>query len=210
MKNPSLVVGLTLTILVMILGFQNCGKKDSQVGTLSSSSSGNGSSVTTTTVPNRQASKIVLQDYRQTTSGKYFMTGKTSDKQAVESSGLFQKKGTITVFQSPDSTTSALCRFWSSKTRSHFYTARKDACDALRDNADFTYEDIEGYVVLPTAGACPGGLFPVYQLFSPLSFPDLDRTHRFTPSAEIRSQLITQGWNDEGVSFCAAQVEIVK
>ncbi len=55
---------------------------------------------------------------------------------------------------------------------------------------------------MPTAGVCPAGTVPVYRMYNhgQTGAPN----HRFTTDFTLYTTFInTQGWDPEGVGFCA-------
>lgn len=205
---------LLIMILGLIVSFQNCGKKDAPVESVSSGSSTSNNPATTTTVPTSVAPKVVLQEYKHV-SGKYFLTGKPEDQIVLEKTSDFKKKGTITIYQTPDSSTGALCRFFIYASSSHLYTASKDGCDFFKSKTtEMKYEGIEGYANLPLGNSpnkyCASGLIPIYALSNDRDgVPVVERVRRYTASTEMRAQLKALKWEDEGISFCALQANVV-
>jgi hypothetical protein len=107
---------------------------------------------------------------------------------------------------------SAVCRFYGNPAAgldSHFYSAAKDECDAVRQKFPdaWVYESGDVFqAIVPdkTTGACPEGSAPVYRLWNQRA----DVNHRYTTDAAIRTQMIGRGYVPEGygplgVAMCA-------
>lgn len=207
MKNIAIVA---LTGLLLVIGFQNCGKKDSTVGELNSASGG----TTTTTLSPVRNQFVVLKEYKHKTTGKYFFTSRASDQAAVEATGNFDIKGSIKLYSATNSSAMPLIRYWSVGTSSHFYTPVQAEIDGLNAMpSDYSNEGTEGYAVLALGErpnqSCPFGTVAVYRFWSGLISPVTARTHRFTSSSTIRQNLIAAGWTDEGIGFCALEANTI-
>jgi photosystem II stability/assembly factor-like uncharacterized protein len=99
----------------------------------------------------------------------------------------------------PDSV--PVCRFVSTAfgpRASHFYTPFADECAALRGNPDWALVSPDAFEVdQPNSdGACLAGTIPVYRLYN--SGQDGAPNHRFTTDRTVATQMIAQGWVQEG------------
>ncbi|MFI4925129.1 MAG: hypothetical protein ACHQJ7_08295 [Vicinamibacteria bacterium] len=52
---------------------------------------------------------------------------------------------------------------------------------------------------MPVDGTCPPTRVPVWRLWN----HRVDTNHRYTTSLQVRSQMIAQGYIDEGITMCA-------
>lgn len=90
-----------------------------------------------------------------------------------------------------------VCRFYSPKSNSHFFTANALECSDLRSfSRDWTYEQVAFRAYPPRSDGCGGAVYRLYN----------DRpaapAHRFTTDRELRQRLVREGWVDEGTAWC--------
>ena len=99
---------------------------------------------------------------------------------------------------------SDVCRFYTFGANSHFYTAFVDECAGLKGpNSGWVYEGLSFKIPLPASnGACGAATIPVYRLYNN-RFQFTDSNHRFTTVFANIAPLQQQGWQYEGVAFCA-------
>lgn len=100
-----------------------------------------------------------------------------------------------------------VCRFYTTAfpgSSSHFYTGNAAECDALKQGTTWQFEKIAFYIALPSQqGVCPASTVPVFRLYN--NGHGGAPNHRYTTSTDIRSQMLAQGYADEGVIMCAQQ-----
>jgi hypothetical protein len=107
-----------------------------------------------------------------------------------------------------------VCRFYAALPNSHFYTANAAECQQLKDlnptndaTLGWRFESIEFYTVVPQAGTCTGGFYPVYRSYNNRFSPEPaknDGNHRITPSyIDYQRSIRFFGFLDEGIAFCA-------
>jgi len=155
----------------------------------------------------------------------YFMTSRKDEQDLLDktpAAGFVRTGQFFYVAGAPGTGLSGVTRFFFSQiakggTRgSHFYTvfdSDVQALTALNPNNATTprlpvSEGVDSYVYQPTLAsgrgvACAAGQVPVYRMFrGNARFPD-DPNHRFTTDAATRDQFVAQGWDDEGIAFCA-------
>lgn len=93
-----------------------------------------------------------------------------------------------------------MCRFFSTSIgtkSSHFCTPFASECNSLKQNRNWQLEGEVFAVKLPDGnGYCPGGTTPLYRLYN--NGRSGAPNHRYTTSANIRSQMVGQGWAPEG------------
>jgi hypothetical protein len=92
-----------------------------------------------------------------------------------------------------------VCRFFSSRYTSHFYTADSNECDAViaKWPDAWTLETRTAfYINLPdtTTGACGPGMQPVYRLYNNRPDPN----HRYVTDRKLRDWMRNAGWIPEG------------
>lgn len=137
----------------------------------------------------------------------FFRTGSRDEPAAVESGALGNWINTEDYFIAwRDSSLGAspVCRFYSYKFNSHFYTVDSNECAGVKKNADWTYEGISFYAKVPTAAGCPQATVPIHRFYNNRHGSN-DGNHRLTPYKDYyMQQLISAGWIYEGVKLCAA------
>jgi len=105
---------------------------------------------------------------------------------------------TFAVYTAAGAGTSPVCRFYipPAKGDSHFFGRGTEECNATAaSNPTFVNESAQFFhVVLPSAGACPGGLREVYRVFSNRA----DANHRYMTDRAIRDEMVARGWLAEG------------
>lgn len=92
-----------------------------------------------------------------------------------------------------------VCRFFSSKYTSHFYTADPSECDFVTEHWPETWlleSRTAFYIGVPdkASGTCAGGLQPIYRLYNNRSDPN----HRYVTDRRLRDVMVTSGWVAEG------------
>lgn len=138
----------------------------------------------------------------------YFVTADGSEIEKLDSGVIAGWSRTGETFKAlatidPSSVDVApVCRFYGRPERgldSHFYSASRDECQAVRDRfADawiFESPSVFGvYLPDPVHGACPERTLALYRLFNNRA----DANHRYTTSSGVRQQMIAAGWISEG------------
>ena len=106
----------------------------------------------------------------------------------------------------------------------HFFTAKADDCETLRQLPGFTFEGIPFRASLPKAASagltdaqrCPAGTLPLYRFFNNAPLGTYQPNHRYTTNrfAGQATALKTEGpfgvafgaaWTDEGLAMCVPQ-----
>lgn len=106
----------------------------------------------------------------------------------------------------------------------HFFTAKADDCETLRQLPGFTFEGIPFRASLPKAASagltdaqrCPAGTLPLYRFFNNAPLGTYQPNHRYTTNrfAGQATALKTEGpfgvafgaaWIDEGLAMCVPQ-----
>lgn len=165
--------------------------------------------------------QVTVTEYFHAQLNYYFMTSRASEKALLDAAPAWSKTGaSFRMLANPEPAVSGNVRFYFDKiakngTRgSHFYTI--NATDianltALNPSNAATpqkpvNEGVDSYAYRPTGSGvnatCPAATVPVYRLFRGAHFPD-DPNHRFTTSLSVYNQFVAQGWDGEGVNFCA-------
>ncbi len=165
---------------------------------------------------------VSLTEYYHAGLDYYFLTGRDSDKAALDTVAAFVRTGKeIKMYRTANMDTLPLERHFFAKvargaTRgSHFFTVQPDdqiALAALNPtnaalDAKPLLEGVEGYAIpKTTAGVCPADTLPIYRAFKGAPrFVD-DGNHRFSASLAQHQDMVNRlGWTDEGIAFCGLQ-----
>jgi hypothetical protein len=155
---------------------------------------------------------IEVVEYYIPNSNKYFITGRTAEKAALDANPqLFRRTG-ATFVAFPASNAPAgyepICRYYlpSSKggPNTHFYGGPSDCrLVAAQNNPVFEYEGLDFSVVLPVGGVCPATAPKrVVRSFNNRVAVN-DGNHRYSNTDARAAEMTTKGWINEGPVFCA-------
>jgi uncharacterized protein (DUF1800 family) len=100
---------------------------------------------------------------------------------------------------------SPVCRFYGRPgvgPNSHFYTADRAECEAVKSDHGWLYEGIGFHIAEAASGRCAAGTTPVYRSYNN-GFARNDSNHRFTVDATVFSRSASFGYVREGVAMCA-------
>jgi len=148
-------------------------------------------------------------EFFNATTRHYFMTASPDEARLVDGGsagpGWARTGGEFGVFaRATDAPGLApVCRFYSPRFNSHFYTANATECEAVKHNADWSYEGTAFYVPLPDAGTCAAGTTAVYRSYNNRQAAN-DGNHRFTVDATAYAGMTKLGYSLEGTVMCAA------
>ena len=98
----------------------------------------------------------------------------------------------------------AVCRFYSPRYNSHFFTGNAAECLALRQpGSEWVFEEIAFTAQLagPASFACGLRDVAVHRLYNNRHAQG-DANHRFAWDPEVRQLMVADGWTDEGPAFC--------
>nr|AUN37341.1 hypothetical protein [uncultured bacterium] len=151
----------------------------------------------------------VVYEFFNSTLKHYFRTASTVEAAAIDNGaagpGWIRTGDNFYAYVSTASTSpgSDVCRFYSSRSNSHFYTGFASECASLKAaNSGWNYEGVSFRIPLPTNNSCVPGTKPVYRLYNNRAQFN-DTNHRFTTDFENVAPLQRQGWTYEGVGLCA-------
>lgn len=156
----------------------------------------------------------IAVEYFNADVGHYFSTSLQGEIDALER-GAFKgwKRSTGAIVVWPTSAdgppgTVPVCRFFSARYTSHFYTADPGECESViaRWPDVWTLETREAFHVLTpdkVTGACQPGMQPVYRMYNNRPDPN----HRYITDRALRDRMTGAGWLAEGygpdaVMFC--------
>jgi hypothetical protein len=141
---------------------------------------------------------------------RFFITGRSDEIALLDSNPqLFTRTGVSfaaaeTLYQSDDR--EAVCRFFvpqaEGRKATHFYGRGLD-CQVLNSLPGFIFEGFDFTVGKVVDERCGGELSqPVTRMFNNKSRTG-EGNHRYIASASIKRDMLSRGWIDEGVAFCA-------
>ena len=147
----------------------------------------------------------------------YFITAGAGEQAFIDSGGVGRWLRTGVTFKSGGS--AQVCRFYGNGTKnpvtgniygpnSHFYTADPGECDALKKqfsatNKSWSFESLDFRTTPSVNAACPAALVPIYRAYNNGFAKGEDSNHRITADGAAYQQLLSLGWNGEGVVMCA-------
>ncbi|MEN9559363.1 MAG: hypothetical protein RLZZ502_574 [Pseudomonadota bacterium] len=154
---------------------------------------------------NRAAIVHTAVEYTNPNNKHYFVSAFADEVKALDTSPPWQRTGLG--FNVSDANklsglnTVPVCRFYSAKVNTHFYTADNDECGSLKLDANWSYEGI-AFRAIPSLGGkrCPTGSTAVYRSFNQRQL-QLDSNHRFATDAGMLKAMT--GWRFEDMAFCA-------
>lgn len=146
----------------------------------------------------------------------FFITADTEERDFINQYGWnVIDKGFNAWPSEGDAPESALpvCRFYSEKVNSHFYTLDEEECEFLKDEQHgWTYEGIAFKAIPPVSGVCAEGTEPVWRLFNPRTGERQWEgqwiktvNHRFTTDQNIYQVSAMAAFQAEGVAFCSPE-----
>jgi uncharacterized protein (DUF1800 family) len=152
-------------------------------------------------------------EYFNTYLGHYFVSSDPAEQRSVETGGAgigwIRTGGQFGVFANANDAPalSPVCRFYGRPgvgPNSHFYTANRAECDAVKNDRGWLYEGIGFYITeVANGGGCSGaGTTPVYRSYNN-GFLRNDSNHRFTVDATVFGKSASFGYAQEGVVMCA-------
>ena len=173
---------------------------------------GSNASVTVTV-----AASVQVVEFYNINLDNYFITADANEAAAIDSGSAgsgWSRTGNS--FKSGGST--SVCRFYGSYTpgpNSHFYTVDPGECQSLKDQQfpagdprkltvkSWNFESLDFVSTPATNQTCPGGTTPVYRAYNNGFARGIDSNHRITSSLTAIQEVVTRGWNNEGVVMCA-------
>ncbi len=161
------------------------------------------------------ASAIVLVEYHHAAWDHYFLTGDPGEITKLDNGtfeGWVRTGRTFNAYPAGDPLGTSVCRFFSTSfapRSSHFYTPFANECTIVSGNPDWSWEGVVFSIGVPDSGGmCPAGTVLVYRLYN--NGQGAAPNHRYTTSADVRAQMIGQGWIPEGygpvgVTMCSPE-----
>ena len=151
-----------------------------------------------------------VTEYYSPAFDRYFITGRDDEKKLLDTFPNFWTR-TQASFSALDSTFrdgdgAPVCRYYNAQSRggsnSHFYGTGND-CKGLNQFNTFANEGYDFAAVLPISGKCPANYStPITRVFNN-KVATKNGNHRYVTNAADKALMLTRGWVDEGIAFCA-------
>lgn len=147
----------------------------------------------------------------------YFMTSSPNEIAGLDSNPLgWERTGQTFGDWTPSNLPGAVhvCRFYGDPVigpNSHFYTGEDFECQGLinldaatrRGSPAWHLEAKPFDIAIPSNGACPANLQPVYRAFNGPAAGSYGPNHRYTTDPAVYTAMLAKGWLPEGVHLCA-------
>jgi len=162
--------------------------------------------------------KVAVIEYFNASLNHFFIAAASQpDVPALDSGAIpgWTRTGrTFNAYAASQSGLAGVCRFYipPAKGNSHFYSVSAAECNAIYAAATnpahpghatyvgFVYETGAAFVVdKPVDNTCPPTRVPVWRLWN----QRFDTNHRYVTTLQLRSQMLAQGFVDEGIVMCA-------
>ncbi len=160
---------------------------------------------------------VTVVEYYQRDLDSYFITGRASEQQLLDTIPAFTRTGAVFVANSatsPQREQTRICRFYISTAspfaNTHFYGRETSDCATIAAASPPGFKN-EGYdfaIAEPTTASsqCPAhARFPVYRAFRPTGNGKTPN-HRYLVGMTQYNAMLASGWIPEGVAFCATSV----
>ena len=139
--------------------------------------------------------------------GHYFVTASPQEIEALDTgriSGWSRTGESFDVLELDTEGAANVCRYLSvppfADGSSHFYSALARECAMVQGDPGWLFEgDVFALILPDAAGACTGGMVPLYRLYN--NGRSGAPNHRYTTSPTIRSAMLVQGWIAEGAGI---------
>ncbi|TXG79312.1 MAG: fibronectin type III domain-containing protein [Rhodocyclaceae bacterium] len=158
-------------------------------------------------------------EYHDSLLNRYFVTADPQEQATIENEQAGRWRRTGLSFKAGG--TVAVCRFHGN-TRinpstgelygpiTYYYTPDMGNCNFLNQIYDsyrpsMEFERFDFSTTPAVGGACPPYLVPVYRAYNNGYAIGIESNHRFSTDPNAISEVVAQGWIDEGVRFCAPQ-----
>jgi hypothetical protein len=147
----------------------------------------------------------VAVEYHHAAFHHYFTTSyavEIGKLDAGEFFGWARTGETFRVYPLGAADTRNVCRFFSeafAPRSSHFYTPYGFECDARRNDPQWSFEgEVFGFRLPDLSANCPVGTVPLFRFYN--NGADGAPNHRLTTSAQVRAQMLAEGWQPEGIA----------
>lgn len=152
-------------------------------------------------------------EYYSRVAKRFFITSRSNEQAALDAmpttfvrTGM-QFAALNALVQDTQDLRMPICRFYAPSSRgasnTHFYGSGSD-CQTLKRYSFAVFEGYDFRAGVPVSGACARPTpMPVYRLFNDLVASN-NANHRYVVSDARREEMVSAGWIDEGLAFCAS------
>jgi len=167
------------------------------------------------TVYGKGSATTVVIEYHHAAWDHYFVTGDADEITKLDNGtfvGWTRTGHQFLAYPTGSFIGSSVCRFFSTSfapKSSHFYTPFASECAIVQTSPDWSLEGFVFNIMVPDpAGTCVAGTVPVYRVYN--NGQGSAPNHRYTTDANVRLQMIGQGWIPEGygsvgVAMCSPE-----
>lgn len=159
----------------------------------------------TTYVANALKDRQLIYEFYNSGANHYFRTGSKGEASGVNRGsagpGWYDSVNYFYAWNTQSAGTYPVCRFYSPRANSHFYTASAAECAGVKTNQDWNFEGISFYAKIPQGGGCTPGDTPVYRAYNN-RHASFDMNHRFTTDLATYQEMLRIGWLGEGIALC--------
>lgn len=156
---------------------------------------------------------ITVVEYFHRSTGHYFMTGSADDQRVLNASPAFAATGRSFAAWSASNSArpaaaTAVSRFFNPATASHVFTSKQEDISLLRSlpvtasGAGFADEGTAFFALSPVGNRCDSGQRAIFRAFN--NRPD--GNHRYSNEIELHASMVSAGYSDDSVAFCATAV----
>ena len=156
---------------------------------------------------------ITVIEYFHSSTGHYFMTGSIDDQRVLNASPAFAATGRSFAAWSASNSgrpaeATAVSRFFNPATASHVFTSKREDISLLRSlpvtasGGGFADEGTAFFALSPVGSRCDSGQRAIFRGFN--NRPD--GNHRFSNEIELHASMVSSGFSDDSVAFCATAV----
>ena len=156
---------------------------------------------------------ITVVEFFHSSTGHYFMTGSADDQRVLNASPAFAATGRSFAAWSASNSSrpadaTAVSRFFNPATASHVFTSKREDISLLRSlpvttsGSGFADEGTAFFALSPVGSRCDSGQRAIFRGFNNRA----DGNHRFSNEIELHAAMVSSGFSDDSVAFCATAV----
>ena len=156
---------------------------------------------------------ITVVEYFHKSTGHYFMTGSADDQRVLNASPAFAATGRSFAAWSASNSgrpaeATAVSRFFNPATASHVFTSKREDISLLRSlpvtasGGGFADEGTAFFALSPVGSRCDSGQRSNFRGFNNRA----DGNHRYSNEIELHASMVSSGFSDDSVAFCATAV----
>ncbi|MEN9559016.1 MAG: hypothetical protein RLZZ502_227 [Pseudomonadota bacterium] len=159
--------------------------------------------------PYKPPKNATVVEYHHARLNHYFMSADAVEQAYLDNGGAgggWVRTGeTFSALAAGTGVGNDVCRFYSAPFNTHFYTADRAECAAVKTEKNYwAYEGLAFRVGMPILNICPSNGKEVFRLHNN-RFAQKDGNHRYTTRASTATLMVLLGWKLEGTVFCTVQ-----